>query len=214
MRHFLTYKKRKLSGRNRQNKIIIYARGGETKKIYYYLDYLKYIWNIPGKFYKYEYLYKSYYLSLVIYYNGIICYMPYNQLLKINDTIITKDTHKFLNYGYTTYLKNIKNGTFIYNIELYVLKGAKYIRTPGSFAKIISQKLWHTVVKINKAQFLLYLNLFCLVCIGKLYLKKYKTYLAGHLRYKGIRPKTRIVAKNACDNKVRIYKFKKTKKKK
>lgn len=198
----LLYKKIKINGRNNKGKIIIYNRGGGVKRKYRLIDYYKFIWNIYGLVYRIEYdPNRNCLINIIIYTNGIFCYMLNIQNLKIGDKIINK--YYFLNkLGCSYLLKKIPLNIKISNIEINYLKGAQFVRSAGLYCNIYKHLYKYVILKLKNKRFVKISNL-NIATIGIISLFQFiflNFYKAGYFRNKGWRPIVRGVAKNPIDH--------------
>ena len=74
-------------------------------------------------------------LALVEFSNGETTYMIAPENIRVNDTI--KSSTSEVGQGYVLPLKHIPSGTSIYNIEKNPGDGGKFVRSSGTFAKVI-----------------------------------------------------------------------------
>ena len=99
-------------------------------------------------------------------------------------------------------LKNIPVGTFVYNVELKSLGGAKLARSAGNFVEVIAQDLGYTLLKLPSTEVRKVKDI-CYATIGLVsndehHLVKFGK--AGRSRWKGIRPTVRGTAMNPVDH--------------
>jgi len=144
-------------------------------------------------------------LSLVAYTNGVFSYRlaPHGIL---TSAIISNINfmHDFEDrQGYTASLAFIKPGTPIYAFEHKYLSMARFVRAAGTFAKLVSNSLLHSIIKL-RSKFLLRVSNKCTATAGilstrLLFLKSHK-FDAGRSRRLGKRPHVRGVAMNPIDH--------------
>lgn len=127
---------------NRGRKIIR-TRGKILKKRYRLIDYRNIFFGVPGKIVRIEYNpYKTSFISLVVYLNGLICYINTIEGI-LEGSIVTshikklKNLNFFIRKGDTLILKIASPGWIISNIEKYTGFGPCYIRSAGTFGKLI-----------------------------------------------------------------------------
>lgn len=194
--------KKKTSGRNNLGRITTRHRGGEKKRKLRKIEFIKNKYNIDSYITRIEYdPNRNSLISLLKYKDGEKRYSLFTKGTKIGDKILSGINLKPIN-GFSMQLKNIPVGTKINCLEIYPEKGAKLVRTAGSFAKIISNKEKYSIVKLPSGK-IRKINNKCFATIGEIgnedfYLKKLGK--AGIKRNKGIRPTVRGVAMNPIDH--------------
>ncbi len=144
-------------------------------------------------------------LAKIIYENGEKALIPAPTNVRVKDQIYIGDNVP-LGIGNILPLKNIPEGTFIYNIESKPGKPA-FCRSAGSFARIISKTPTEVIIKFPSKKEKS-LNPQCRAIIGiaagsgkrdKPFVKAGKRYHAMHARGK-LYPRTSGVAMNAVDH--------------
>lgn len=99
-------------------------------------------------------------------------------------------------------LKNVPNGTFIYNIEIAPGKGGQMVRGAGTKAQIMAKEGNYALVKLPSGE----VRRFRIECmasvgtVGNVQHQNIKVGSAGRKRRKGIRPTVRGVVMNAVDH--------------
>ena len=99
-------------------------------------------------------------------------------------------------------LKQIPIGTFIYNIELKPMGGAKMVRSAGSFAEVIAQDSGYTHVKMPSTE-IRKVPQTCWASVGAVSNDEHHLVnlgKAGRSRHMGRRPKVRGSAMNPVDH--------------
>lgn len=192
----------KLAGRNRKGAIILYHRGGGVKKKYILVDFNKYIYNISGIILRIEYDSKrSALITLVSYFNGILCYSLAVRGVRVGDIIFFRNKN-YLALGCTNFLKNIKPGYYVCMVELYYKCGAQYGRAAGSFVKILLKKKTYCILRL-KSKALIKLPLLNIATIGViegLDFRFYRNKKANFYILRGWKPIVRGVAMNPIDH--------------
>lgn len=193
---------RRGSGRNNVGRITVRHKGGGHKRAYRDIDFKYNKFDIPGKIASVEYdPNRSGYIGLVNYKDGEKRYTLLPQSVKVGDAFLIGEKAP-LTPGNRLPLKNIPVGTFVYNVELKPLGGAKLARSAGVFAEIagndkgfvhlkmpstevrrISENAWASIGQVSNEEY-------HLVNIGK----------AGRSRWLGIRPTVRGSAMNPVDH--------------
>ena len=158
--------------------------------------------GIPAKVMSIEYdPNRTGFIGLVNYKDGEKRYMLLPKGVKVGESIIASE-EAGIKAGNRLPLKNIPVGTFIYNIEIKPMSGAKIVRSAGSYAELIAQdrnfalvklpstevrkvsgEAWATIGQVSNDENRL-------VQIGK----------AGRSRWRGIRPTVRGSAMNPVDH--------------
>lgn len=196
--------KKRITGRNYKC-VTIYHRGGAKKKNFRIVDYLRYVWNIPGIVLRREYdPNRKIILNLVGYANGFLTFLPSIIDVHVGSKIISSSFLLKHNQGCSTYLCNFGTGSLINNIELLKNMGGVYARSMGAFVKIISKQFNNKVlVRLRKTRKLIKLNPFSVGTLGVLYKSKIHKYSLNKASYTlrlGWRPNTRGYAKNPVDH--------------
>ena len=140
-------------------------------------------------------------ITLISYSNGLVCLT-----LSIKDTYIGDIIYNIdqaLNVkGCGTYLKNLKLGDKISQVEYYYNTTAQYSRTSGNYSKIIKNNKDYYLIKFNSSKCKMFKKLNTAI-YGEIFnfkeiKKNYKK--AGYKRLKGIRPTVRGVSMNPVDH--------------
>ena len=191
---------KKRQGRAHNGRITVRHRGGGVKQRSRKIEFNKNLENIEGVVKSFEYDPKrNVNLAIIFYSNGIKRYILKPKNLNIGDKIIFSNNIKFLP-GNSTYLKNIPLGTKLHNIEARPKSGAKYARSGGSEAILLSKTENYFIIKLPSNEIKLF-NENCIATIGSLDINKRVKYSnAGRNRRLGKRPIVRGSAMNACDH--------------
>lgn len=200
---YLRFKKKtRLSGRS-FGKILNWHRGGGYQILYRSIDFYRFLWNIYGLVLTIEYNPLHFKLiSLVFYFNGIFSYIFHIKGIKVGSIILSSHKTK-IKIGNAMYLKYIPYGTFVHNLELYSKCGAQYIRSCGSYGKVLNKFKNFVKVKLKSGiKKFFFINNFAVIGIINDFMHLYKLYSinAGFNRSIGWRPTTRGVAMNAVDH--------------
>jgi len=127
------------------SRVTVYHRGSGHKRIFRYIDLLYYIWNVYGIVVRFEKdANRTSLLYLVAYANGILSLRTAVENIRVGMRI-RNGLFRKLYYGWSSYLFNIKTGLFISGLELYFGLGSQYCRASGSYAKVISKKIFQYV---------------------------------------------------------------------
>lgn len=198
----LSFGKKRISGRNNSGKITRYHRGGGCKKKTRIIDFKRYVWNIYGFILRMEYdPNRSALLALVIYSNGVMCYIIAPSDVSVGSRVLAKHDVLF-KPGNCTFLRNIPVGVKIHNVELNLNQGGQLCRAAGAFAVIISKLSDYVIVKLKSGEMRKLLN-DCVATVGivsnfEFIFRKFMK--AGYYRLKGWRPIVRGVAMNPVDH--------------
>jgi len=202
--------KKNNSGRNNSGKITVYTKGKKKhKKLYRIIDYKRINWNIPGTIYTNEYdPNRSSFISLVVYKNNICCYILGVHNLNIGSTVYSYNNinNNYLSYkkGYSNKLLYLVTGSVIHNVEYYPGKGGIFIRSAGTYGKIIKKYLNLNKVLIelpSKTKF--YTSLYSNATLGMVsnsFHNKVNLGKAGRNRWLGNKSNVRGVAMNPVDH--------------
>lgn len=194
---------KKAHGRNSLGIITTRHRGGGWKTLFKRVDYSRYLWNVPAYVKSIEKSrHHTCYLALIVYSIGIVSYIIAPENLRVGSLVIAgPNSPKFS--GCTSLIKFIPLNIKIHNIESFPGSGGKYIRSAGSWAKILEKKkisatvLFHNGTKKE-------LSLYCSATIGQVSNSLHKHFQlyrnAGSKRRRGFRPKVRGVAMNPVDH--------------
>ncbi len=189
-------------GRNNRGRITTRHKGGGHKRLFREIDFRYEKINIPYTVKTIEYdPNRSGFIGLVFYKDGEKRYILLPKSVQVGDVLITSETAE-VKPGNRMILRNVTVGTFVYNVEIKPLGGAKIARGAGNFAEIVakdggyvdvklpstevrkvSENAWATVGEVSNDENRL-------VNIGK----------AGRSRWLGIRPTVRGTAMNPVDH--------------
>ncbi len=190
------------AGRNSFGRITTRHQGGGHKRKLRAVDFMFDKKNIPARIEHIEYdPFRTGFIARLVYKDGERRYMLAPQSLKVGDSIIIAENAP-ISPGNRLPLKNIPVGTYVYNIELKAMGGAKLGRSAGNFAEVVAhdsgyaqlklpstevrkvvETAWASVGEVSNPEW-------HLVNIGK----------AGRSRHMGIRPTVRGTAMNPVDH--------------
>ncbi|MCR4276349.1 MAG: 50S ribosomal protein L2 [Candidatus Parcubacteria bacterium] len=198
----LLKKKSSQGGRNGFGRITTRHQGGGHKKRFRDVDFKYDKKNIPAKIETVEYdPFRSAFIGLALYRDGARRYVILPKEMKVGDAF-TVSEHAPLTIGNRLPLGKIPVGTFIYNVEITPLAGARLVRSAGNYAEVVAHDAGYAQVKlpsteIRKVSDLAWASIgavgneeYNLVVIGK----------AGRSRWMGIRPTVRGTAMNPVDH--------------
>ncbi len=190
------------AGRNFSGRITTRHRGGRVKRLYRIVDFGQEKLEIPGKVVALEYdPNRTAYLALIEYKGGEKRYVLAPADLKIGDEIICTEKAD-LKPGNRMKIKNIPVGTQVYNIELELGKGGRFMRSAGTFAKILAQDEGFTNLEFPSGEVRKVYGE-CFASVGQVSHPEKRFEIigkAGSNRLKGWRPTVRGSAMNPCDH--------------
>ncbi len=193
---------RRSNGRNSQGRITMRHKGGGHKRLFRDVDFLYNKKDIPAKISSVEYdPNRSAFIGLAVYKDGEKRYVIIPKSIKAGSTFIVSEKAS-LDAGNRLPLKNIPVGTFVYNIEIKPMGGAKIGRSAGIFAQVVANADGYTNIKMPSTE-VRKINENCWASIGTVsneehHLENYGK--AGRSRWKGIRPTVRGTAMNPVDH--------------
>src|SRR3989344_581026 len=198
----LTLGRKRHVGRNSYGRITVRHKGGGATRLMRVVDFLFEKKNIPAKVVSVEYdPNRSAFIGLVSYKDGEKRYMVLPKDVGPGREIMTSENAPLIS-GNRLPLKNIPVGMFVYNVSVYPVSKAVFVRSAGSFATVlahdagyatlkmpsrevrkISDRAWASIGQVSNDEH-------NLVTIGK----------AGRSRWMGIRPTVRGSAMNPVDH--------------
>ncbi len=198
----LTHGFKRSVGRNSQGRVTMMHKGGGHKRLYREVDFLYNKKEIPAKIKSIEYdPNRSAFIGLAVYKDGEKRYVILPKSVKPGDSFMVSAKAQ-LTPGNRLPLKNIPVGTFVYNIEIKPMGGAKIGRSAGIFAQVVANAEGYTNLKMPSTE-IRKINENCWACVGTVsneehHLENYGK--AGRSRWKGIKPKVRGTAMNPVDH--------------
>ena len=201
--------KKNYSGRNNSGHITVFTKGPRKKKLYRVINFKRDIYNIPGIIYSVEYdPNRSSFISLLVYKNNICCYILSVQHLKVGDVIKSYNSDALFELLYKKGDNNkllfLPVGGIIHNLELWPGNGGIYIRSAGTYGKIL-KKLYNcnkVLIELpSKSSF--YASLFSSATLGIVSNPTHNKIIigkAGRNRWLGRKSIVRGVAMNPVDH--------------
>ncbi|MND21287.1 50S ribosomal protein L2 [compost metagenome] len=193
------------AGRNNSGIITVRHKGAGVKKKFRKIDFKRNIYNIPAEVYTIEYdPYRSSFVSLIHYSNGLFCYILTTQFNLCKKIFIYNYNERiaFHNIGDSNLLLYFDNGTLLHNLEQFPGKGGSISRSAGTYSLLVNVSSNTSKVKLPSGKILL-LSSYCRATLGIVSNQWYR-YLnlgkAGRSRWLGIRPSVRGVAMNPIDH--------------
>jgi large subunit ribosomal protein L2 len=198
----LTFGRKRDVGRNSDGRISVRHKGGGHKRAYRDIDFKFDKKDIPAKIETIEYdPNRSSFISLVCYKDGERRYVITPKTMKVGDTILTGENVE-IKAGNRLPMKNIPQGTFIYNVELKKDGGAKLVRSAGSYAEIVAKDAPYVHLKMPSSE-IRKIHEDAWASVGVVGNDEYKLRnigKAGRNRWLGIRPTVRGSVMNPVDH--------------
>ncbi len=198
----LTHGFRRKMGRNNTGEITTRHKGGGHKRLFREIDFKYDKINIPYTIKTVEYdPNRSGFIGLAQYKDGEKRYVLLPKGVKPGEEFVTSPDAE-QKTGNRLPLKNITIGTFVYNVEVKPLGGAKIARSAGNYVEVIAKDAGYVDIKmpsteVRKIKDTAFASIGGvsndenrLVNLGK----------AGRSRWLGIRPTVRGTAQNPVDH--------------
>ena len=189
-------------GRNSAGRITVRHKGGGVKRSYRDIDFKYDKIDIPATVNSVEYdPNRSGFISLLFYADGAKRYVLLPAGLKVGDKVLTSENAD-IKPGNRLPLRKIPVGTFIYNVEILPMSGAKMIRSAGNFAELLAHDSGYALLKMPSTE-IRKVSLEAWASIGQVSNEEYKLRnfgKAGRSRWLGIRPTVRGSAMNPVDH--------------
>jgi len=197
-------------GRNR-GRISTYHRGGGVKRLFRLVDFWRHIRQVEGKVISIERdPNRSGPIALTLFSNGILCYTLASEGLSVGDYILNNSIPiKYdifqktkLRAGSSYTLRDVPNGSRIFNLEFVPRTFGKIARSAGTFCILVGKYSDKGLVKMVSGEY----RLFSLECrcsfgrVGNADKKHVKFRNAGTKRRLGRRPIVRGRAMNPVDH--------------
>ncbi len=189
-------------GRGNTGRINTRHKGAGHKKLYRLVDFKMDKIDIPFKVVSVEYdPNRSGFIGLVNYKDGEKRYTLLPQTVKVGEELIVSKEAP-LKPGNRAQLKYIQVGTFVYNVEVKPLGGAKLARSAGNYAEVIAHDGGYAHIKMPSSEVRKILDT-AWASIGQVSNEEHHLVnlgKAGRSRWKGIRPTVRGTAMNPVDH--------------
>ncbi len=193
---------KRTGGRGSNGRMTSRHIGGGARKLYRMVEFGQSKLNIPAQVLALEYdPNRTAFLALVEYEDKEKKYMIAPEGLKIGDSVVTADKAD-AKPGNRMRLKNIPEGTIVYNIELEPDRGGKMVRSAGAGAVILNHEGGYSNIKMPSSE-IRRLPENCFATVGSVSNSEYRFVnwsKAGKTRKKGIRPHVRGSVMNPCDH--------------
>jgi large subunit ribosomal protein L2 len=184
------------AGRNFRGVITVRSQGGQVKRMYRVVDFLRDKHNIPGIVKTVEYdPNRSANIALIQYKDGEKRYILAPDQLKIGEEVMSGE-NAAIKVGNALPLKKIPVAMFVHNVELNPGRGGVLGRSAGAVIQIQGGDKGYVQLKMPSGEIrLVSENCYATVgIVGNLDVKNIKIGKAGRKRYMGIKPTVRGVA--------------------
>lgn len=177
-------------------------KGGGVKRLYREIDFKQQKLNVEGKVFSLEYdPNRTARIARIHYADGDRRYILAPEGLKVGDAVIAAEKTA-LKPGNRAQLKNIPQGTEVYNIELAPGKGGEAVRSAGGKAVVMSKDAGYVQVQMPSSELRLFPEK-AMASIGRLSNQEHSLVVigkAGRSRHLGIRSTVRGSAMNPVDH--------------
>lgn len=198
----LTVRIKRTGGRGSDGRITTRHIGGGARKLYRIVEFAQKRINESAEIIALEYdPNRNAFLALIQYEDGQKKYIIAPEELKVGDKIIFADKAE-ATVGNRMRLKNIPEGTTVYNVELQPNKGGSLVRSAGTGAILQNYEGGYAKLKMPSSE-IRKISGECFASIGKVSNSEYRFInwsKAGTSRNKGVRPTVRGSAMNPCDH--------------
>ncbi len=188
----------KKSGRDAAGHVATRHQGGREKRFLRIIDWKRDKIDIKAKVFSIEYdPNRTANIALLHYADGEKRYIIAPKDLKVGDTVISSDKAEIKN-GSCLKLKDIPLGILIHCLELEPGKGAKFLRSAGASASILSKEGGYVVIKMPSGE-VRKIQGEARATIGVVSNEDWQNVLlgkAGRKRHMGVRPTVRGVAQD------------------
>ncbi|MCB0537517.1 MAG: 50S ribosomal protein L2 [Bacteroidetes bacterium] len=196
-------------GRNK-GRISSFHRERGLKKLYYSVDFDRYLYGIKGKIISFDFdRHRTGKIGLVYYTNGILSYVLCAESSKEGDfiegfTFATNNSHTTNYFSTGSYgpIGLLTPGTRVYNLELFPGSGGKVSRSAGTFSTILKVYSSFVLVKLPSGEQRLF-DKRCICNVGRVGNVEHSFQIigkAGIMRKLGKRPIVRGRAMNPVDH--------------
>ena len=190
-------------GRNNTGRVTADHRGGGHKRLYRLIDFKRDKHNVPARVEAIEYdPNRSARIALVCYADGERRYILAPERLRVGGSVVSGDNNVDIQPGNSLPLKFIPVGTVVHNIELKIGKGGQLVRGAGLGAQLMAKESNYALLKLPSGE-LRYVLAECRATVGQVGNADQENVSwgkAGRMRWLGVRPTTRGIAKNPVDH--------------
>jgi len=198
----LTHGFKRDMGRNNRGRITTRHKGGGNKRLYRDVDFIYDKKDIPAKITTIEYdPNRTAFIALAVYADGEKRYIVVPKSVKAGDSFVVSEKAE-ATIGNRTTLMNVPVGTFVYNIELRPLGGAKLVRSAGNYGEVIAHDEGYAQIKLPSSEIRKIIGT-AWASIGEVSNDENRLQnlgKAGKSRWLGIRPTVRGTAMNPVDH--------------
>jgi large subunit ribosomal protein L2 len=198
----LTVGRTEYAGRGAKGQISVRRKGGGHKRKYRIIDFKRDKYDIEGKVSTVEYdPNRSSNIALITYKDGEKRYMIAPDNIVIGDVVVSSSKAE-IKVGNAMPLKDIPQGTDIYNIEIHRGKGGQLVRSAGATAQITAKEGQYVLVKLPSGEIrkIHKENFATIGSVGNKDQGQIAVGKAGRSRWMNKRPKVRGVAMNPVDH--------------
>lgn len=193
---------KRFSGRNNSGIITTRHKGSGHKRLWRDVDFKYEKLNIPYTLKTVEYdPNRSGFIGLVQYKDGEKRYILIPKGVNVSDEFITGENVP-MKVGNRMPLKEVTLGTFVYNVEVKPLGGAKLARSGGNYIEVVARDNGYVDLKMPSGEIRKVLET-CYGTIGEVSNNENRLVnlgKAGRNRWLGIRPTVRGTAQNPVDH--------------
>ncbi len=195
---------KKSGGRGSNGRITSRHMGGGARKLYRLVDFKQSKLDIPAEVIAIEYdPNRTAFIALLEYQDKEKRYVLAPKGLKVGDKVISAEKAE-AKVGNRMRLKNIPEGSMVYNLELEPGLGGKLVRSAGAAATMMNYDAdsGYCNIKMPSSE-VRKIPGECFATIGSVSNEEYRFIRwekAGKSRKKGIRPHVRGIAMNPCDH--------------
>jgi large subunit ribosomal protein L2 len=142
------------SGRNNRGIITTRHQGGQHKRQYRLVDFKRNLIDVKATVKTIEYdPNRTAFICLIIYANGSKSYILAPKDINVGDEIISSEKAD-IKIGNAMLIKNIPEGTFVHNLELYPGNGGQLARSAGTSVQVLGKDETgnFTLVKLSSGE--------------------------------------------------------------
>lgn len=198
----LTKKKDRTNGRNNIGRVTVDHRGGGHRRRLRSIDFRRNKDHIPAKVERIEYdPNRSANIALLVYADGERRYIIAPKGLTVG-TKVESGVDVPILVGNCLPMANIPVGATVHCVELKPGKGAQLARSAGAYAQLLAREGSYATLRLRSGEMRKVFAL-CRAVIGEVGNEEHNLRVigkAGAVRWRGIRPTVRGVAKNPVDH--------------
>ena len=198
----LTEGLRTSGGRNNMGHATARGIAGGHKQLYRIVDFKRRTWDVTATVERLEYdPNRSAFIALVKYPDGNQQYIIAPQRLAVGD-VVTAGKKVDVKPGNAMEIGSVPVGTIVHNVELKPGKGGQIARAAGTFVQVVGRDRGMVIIRLNSGE-QRYTRSECMATVGAVSNPDNSNQnfgKAGRMRWKGVRPLTRGVAKNPVDH--------------